>query len=267
MAEPNKYTILYCRLITRAQNRANTKEGARKILGYTEKHHILPKSFKLGGVKDTLNYAYLTAREHLVCHLLLTKMFTGNFKIKMCFALHSMHRIMKRNNQIKLSSWEYKKIKEANSYARSNSSSSMKDKKHRPESIQLMRINAKGFKKGYIPHNKGKKNSPEHHIKQIEGMLRFRKENPEGYQKTLDNLKPSIIREENRKKAIKEKLSGSGNTNFDPNVYVFKHKITLEEVQMTRNDFYKKYNLSPQNVYKLIKETRKSVNGWQLVTI
>lgn len=138
--------------------------------------------------------------------------------------------------------------------------------KHKAISIERCKLNAKGFKKGCIPHNKGKKNSTAHYTKQIEGMLRFRKENPAGYQKTLENLKPSEYREIKRKKAIKEKMSGLGNHNYDCFVYLFKHTITLEEVQMTRSDFYKKYNLSSQNVYKLIKGTRKSVNDWQLVT-
>lgn len=39
--------------------------------GYTECHHILPKS--LGGSNDKSNLINLTAREHFICHLLLTK--------------------------------------------------------------------------------------------------------------------------------------------------------------------------------------------------
>lgn len=40
---------------------------------YTEFHHILPKS--LGGSDDQNNLVNLSAREHFICHLLLTKMF------------------------------------------------------------------------------------------------------------------------------------------------------------------------------------------------
>jgi len=42
--------------------------------GYVEKHHIIPRS--LGGIDDADNIVKLTAREHFVCHLLLTKMFS-----------------------------------------------------------------------------------------------------------------------------------------------------------------------------------------------
>lgn len=40
---------------------------------YTECHHILPKS--LGGSEDKSNLVNLLAREHFICHLLLTKMY------------------------------------------------------------------------------------------------------------------------------------------------------------------------------------------------
>ena len=43
------------------------------ITGYTEKHHIIPKS--LGGTNDQDNLVRLTAREHFICHYLLAKMY------------------------------------------------------------------------------------------------------------------------------------------------------------------------------------------------
>lgn len=74
----NKYTGWYNTIIENSKN--------RNISGYTEKHHIIPRS--LGGTDDSSNLAILTAREHFICHLLLTKMTTGNDRYKMCFALH-----------------------------------------------------------------------------------------------------------------------------------------------------------------------------------
>jgi hypothetical protein len=41
--------------------------------GYTEKHHVIPRS--LGGDNSKDNLVALTAREHFICHLLLTKMY------------------------------------------------------------------------------------------------------------------------------------------------------------------------------------------------
>lgn len=74
----NKYTKWYYNIIQNAQNRT-------LLEGYSEKHHIIPKS--LGGSNDTSNLVKLTAREHFVCHLLLRKMTTGKNKSKMIYAI------------------------------------------------------------------------------------------------------------------------------------------------------------------------------------
>lgn len=73
LSHDNKYLKWYITIIQNAQNRASNKKEAKKLLEYCEKHHILPKSFNLGGEKDELNFAYLTAREHFIAHLLLLK--------------------------------------------------------------------------------------------------------------------------------------------------------------------------------------------------
>lgn len=46
------------------------------VTGYTETHHILPRS--LGGSDEKSNLVALTAREHFVCHYLLTKIYKYN---------------------------------------------------------------------------------------------------------------------------------------------------------------------------------------------
>lgn len=55
---------------------------------YYEEHHIMPRS--LGGSDDPQNLVLLTAKEHYVCHLLLTKFSTGQQKYKMASALSCM---------------------------------------------------------------------------------------------------------------------------------------------------------------------------------
>ncbi|MFA6198895.1 MAG: HNH endonuclease signature motif containing protein [Bacteroidales bacterium] len=49
-----------------------------KFHGYTENHHIIPKS--VGGLDIIENLVELTAREHFICHYLLTKMFEPKTK-------------------------------------------------------------------------------------------------------------------------------------------------------------------------------------------
>jgi len=79
----NKYTNTYYSIIYRAKARP-------KIMSYTEKHHIIPKS--LGGSDSTENLAVLTAREHFICHMLLVRMTTGTSRYKMIHAAIGMKR-------------------------------------------------------------------------------------------------------------------------------------------------------------------------------
>ena len=90
---PNKYTKWYRNIISLSILRSN-------LNGYVEKHHILPRS--LGGTDDKSNLAILSAREHFMCHLLLTKMLTGINKQKMWYALKFIINSTKNKNQLKI---------------------------------------------------------------------------------------------------------------------------------------------------------------------
>jgi 5-methylcytosine-specific restriction endonuclease McrA len=80
MFKQNKYTKWYYSIIQhRSQHRLD---------GYTEKHHIIPKS--LGGSNAASNIVALSAREHFVCHMLLVRMLEGPMKHKMAFALNRL---------------------------------------------------------------------------------------------------------------------------------------------------------------------------------
>lgn len=76
----NKYTHWYYEIISRAKKRENYNE-------YTERHHIVPDCFYInnrskgrypgwldGNSNAKENIVILTAKEHFICHLLLTKM-------------------------------------------------------------------------------------------------------------------------------------------------------------------------------------------------
>lgn len=78
---PNKYTTWYLNIVQKALNRDS-------ISGYYEKHHILPKSFKMGGESDPINIVKLSAKEHYLCHRLLPLMIEHkSLKLKMACAL------------------------------------------------------------------------------------------------------------------------------------------------------------------------------------
>ena len=76
----NKYTRWYNQITERARSRITED--------YTETHHIQPRS--LGGTDDEYNLVELTAREHFICHWLLTKMTTGDARNKMLSAFFLM---------------------------------------------------------------------------------------------------------------------------------------------------------------------------------
>lgn len=62
----NRYTVWYFNIINRAKDRITDQ--------YTESHHILPRSMFPHLHDDPNNRVRLTAREHFICHWLLTKM-------------------------------------------------------------------------------------------------------------------------------------------------------------------------------------------------
>lgn len=81
--ENNKYTAWYFSIIEKAKNRI-------EYTGYTEKHHIIPKS--LGGNNAATNLVVLTAKEHYIAHHLLTKMVISTDDVgKMWSAYFLMH--------------------------------------------------------------------------------------------------------------------------------------------------------------------------------
>jgi|AntAceMinimDraft_17_1070374.scaffolds.fasta_scaffold21956_3 hypothetical protein len=67
-------------------------------VGYTEKHHIIPRS--LNGTNEDDNIVKLTAREHFICHYLLTKMYRKmSYEwFKMAFAFNMMCNIQTYNS-------------------------------------------------------------------------------------------------------------------------------------------------------------------------
>lgn len=78
--------------------------------GYTETHHIIPRC--LGGSDDKSNLVELSAKEHFLCHLLLTKIYSsGPVHYKMLNAFLMM--LVKGNGQQRfITSRSYQHIRE-----------------------------------------------------------------------------------------------------------------------------------------------------------
>lgn len=92
------YELHYKKLIYKAQSRSILKSE------YKEIHHIIPKC--LGGSNDKSNLVVLFPEEHLIAHLLLSKIYPDNNKL--IHAAHMMTNMRRVNN--KKYSWVKKKF-------------------------------------------------------------------------------------------------------------------------------------------------------------
>jgi hypothetical protein len=86
----NKYYFWCISIITSAKNRSTCRSEATELLTYVEGHHIIPKSFGLGGEQDNDNIVFLTAKEHIVVHHIMCKFLVGKYKVKSLQAFHCM---------------------------------------------------------------------------------------------------------------------------------------------------------------------------------
>ena len=132
----NKYKKWYDNIIENARKKPHT--------GYVEKHHIIPRC--MGGTNDKENLVRLTAREHFVCHWLLTKCVENTFyKKKMLNAIGKFvqcNRLQERN----LTSRQYEVARKAISKANMNRVYTEETRK---------KMSEKNL--GRTPWNKGKK--------------------------------------------------------------------------------------------------------------
>jgi hypothetical protein len=135
----NKYTSYYISIINKAKNRL--------LDGYYETHHIVPKS--LGGSNLKENLVNLTAREHFVCHLLLTKMYEGDAKNKMVHAAWAMANLENKSQQRhKITSKIYESLRIRYAELVSNRQTGKPGKKHSEETKKKMSLARLGKSNG-----------------------------------------------------------------------------------------------------------------------
>lgn len=113
--------------------------------GYVEVHHIVPRSIRKDLEHEPNNLVRLTAKEHFICHLLLTKFTIGNDRRNMCFALTNMARGNKNHGR-KFTSGYYE-------LARKHYAKSATGRKHSEETKRKISKS----NKGRVSPNKGNK--------------------------------------------------------------------------------------------------------------
>jgi hypothetical protein len=144
----NKYTKWYTQIISHAQSRILPDDV------YTETHHIIPKS--LGGKNTKDNLVALTAREHFICHLLLTRMndspalvyaawmmanATNEYQTRYRVKSTIYAQLRERNAEVKRSSTQSDEAKRKNSESHKGIkwSDGMTGKKHSQETRDKMK--------------------------------------------------------------------------------------------------------------------------------
>lgn len=162
----NKYTTWYNSIIENAKLRTTQ-------IGYTEKHHIIPRS--LGGNNEQSNLVKLTAKEHFICHMLLTKMTIGDHKKKMSYALWLMCNLKNQNQPQRYvpNSTTYLQIREQHAIVvrssmvgKKKNYSSFGGKKHSEDTLRLQ----SKLKIGKNNPNYGVKQKPEWNKKKSEAQ-------------------------------------------------------------------------------------------------
>ena len=205
----NRYYWIYFSLILKARVRETND-------GYKERHHIVPRS--LGGNDQETNIVVLTAKEHYICHRLLTKYVIGNGYHKMLFALDAMG--MQSKNTIN----RYRMPARVYQYNRRK----LSEIGCTEETRQKIAIANKGRK----PHNTGKKRSAETCANIRDGLKERHRINPINTvsQKTRDMAR---LTHTGRKRSDQTRMLLSRSQIGDKNSMFGKHH-TEEEKQRKR---------------------------------
>jgi len=192
----NKYTRWYYNIIDRAKERT--------LEVYTEKHHIIPKS--CGGNNSKENLVKLTAKEHFICHLLLVRMTSGNFRYKMAYALNRMLTTNNNSNQDRYipTSRKFEKIRLQISNSLKGHPSPMKGRSHSEETKQKI----SNIHKGKPSALKGRPKSEETKQKMSEARTGYKMS--DSAKKKISEFNKGKTYSEEYKKKISEKTKGRG---------------------------------------------------------
>lgn len=119
--------------------------------GYSENHHIIPRSF--GGSNTSENMVRLTAREHFLCHWLLTKIHpSGRLHYKAIHAFVSMAWLHSENQQrYRCTARLYEKLKQEHSALMSRTQQGSRNSQYGTCWVWHELIGSKKIKKNLLP--------------------------------------------------------------------------------------------------------------------
>lgn len=239
----NNYTDKYYEIIKNAQNRlpiGSTRKQAKVLLTYTERHHIVPKS--MGGADSEENLVWLTAEEHLLVHILLPKIVSGEGNIrKMTLAAVRM-----ANPQSKTQ----KRIIGDNLI---------------PE-IAEIRKQAALLHSEYMSKRHSGKNNPfygKHHSDKTKEIQR--KSSANRVMTTEMRINYSAGRKKYYQDYPEEKPVGDKNPRFISTVYHWENIVTGEKIKATRHEMTTIYPILKSNISQVINGTYSHVKGWKII--
>lgn len=132
------YQKLYNQIIERAQERVLSPDM------YKEVHHIIPKC--LGGSNEKENLVKLTAREHFICHWMLSRIYPEDVKIGYAFWAMCNQKTVKQERYIP-SSRTYSEGKQRFILLKKQEESPLKGRQRPQEVVDLIKKNTAGKKK------------------------------------------------------------------------------------------------------------------------
>lgn len=233
--DSTKYLEWYISIINRALSRASSRKLAEQLLDHVEAHHILPKcmcddeSYKT----DKENIAFLSIREHFICHVLLDKIFSHPYKLKMAvsyFTSRGKHLTSKQYDRARRAYLECDQSFKANIGPKNG----MYGRQHSASSIQRMKDAPRA--------SKGKT------YEQIYGLE-----------------KSSELRDKRSKAGKLKDNAGRKNSRFDKTIYHLYNSNTEESFIGYRFDFMKMYPaVTAEGMTCMIQGKYSQTKGWRI---
>ncbi|MEG0198146.1 MAG: HNH endonuclease signature motif containing protein, partial [Acinetobacter sp.] len=259
------YQRIYDEFIADRRNKENLPTG------YTEKHHITPKS--LGGDNSKENLIKLTAQDHHFAHELLAKIYGGAMS-------HALWR-MTTSKKYKHSRLMYQEAREKHSTAirKKLSGANTGRVKSKDEIDKISTSLKKYFNKNQNPM-KGVKKTQEQKDATRAAMLKYYSSNhgsrlgKKSSEETKQKLREYMLSDKNHLKKTPRTSShnrkigdaqiGSKNHAYKNQVYIFQHP-DRGYFTGTQNNLMHEFNLHKAGVSRLCRAKYKQHKGWVVV--
>lgn len=239
----NIYTDEYFGIINAARSRLPvdcTRKQAKLLLGYVERHHIIPKS--MGGDDTNENLVWLTASEHLHVHLLLPKMLINEQDIRKM----SLAAVRMANPQ-------------------SKTQKRIVGDTHIPQ-ISTIREEAARLHSAYMSIRNSGKNNPfygkthSEYTKELQRKASASRQVSDAMRVNYSTGR-KLYYENNPDK----KPNGEKNPRFNPTEYFWENIFTGEKLKATRYEMIKRCPAIKSNISQVINKKYTHAKGWKII--